>query len=133
MNRVGLPASLFSIALVFLCSAAASPAHGAAIVSTEVAELPGAAEKLSAYGGYVVFSQAESRTRWRLMSWHDGVVTRLNVPARRSRAIRTVWSVSGTRLLRDQRRCGGDGHRRDHRDREPAHRSRDPTCRARPG
>jgi len=82
MKRLGLPASLFSIALVFLC-AAASPAQGAAIVSSQVAELPGAAEKLSAYGGYVVFSQAESRTRWRLMSWHDGVVTRLNVPARR--------------------------------------------------
>lgn len=83
MKRLSRQVSLVSSAVVCLCVAAPSPANGAAVVSRQLAELPGAAEKLVAYHGYVIFSQAEKPGRWRLMSWHRGVITRLNAPARR--------------------------------------------------
>ena len=44
--------------------------------------LPAAAQRLTAYGGYVVFSQRSGQDRWSLMAWHDGSVSPLPVPAR---------------------------------------------------
>jgi hypothetical protein len=68
--------------LICLCAFAPVAAKGAAISSTKVTELSNAAQKLAAYGGYVVFSQLDAQGRWALMSSEDGTITRLDAPAR---------------------------------------------------
>ncbi len=58
-------------------------ASGAVAASTPLAQLPNAAQKLTAYDGYVVFSQYEAATQdWHLMVWHAGSIRPLPVPAR---------------------------------------------------
>lgn len=55
----------------------------AAARTVPLAQLPNVAEKLTAYGGYVVFSKYDTNTRvWRLMVWHRGSITPLPVPVR---------------------------------------------------
>jgi hypothetical protein len=55
----------------------------AAPSSVALTKLPHAANKLTAYGGYVVFSQYERGAReWHLMVWHAGSIKPLPVPAR---------------------------------------------------
>jgi hypothetical protein len=45
--------------------------------------LPYAAQSLTAYGGYVVFSQSDTASKnWKLMVWHAGQVSALPVPPR---------------------------------------------------
>lgn len=61
-----------------MCALAATPASGAG----GLAELPNVAQKLTAYGGYVVFSQLGANRAWWLMAWHAGSITRLDVPTR---------------------------------------------------
>jgi hypothetical protein len=61
----------------------ASHAGRAAAASVSLAELPNAAQKLTAYDGYIVFSEDEPSTRaWHLMVWHNGSIRRLPAPAR---------------------------------------------------
>jgi hypothetical protein len=56
---------------------------GAVAAGTPLAQLPNAAQKLTAYDGYVVFSQYEATARdWRLMVWYGGSIRALPVPAR---------------------------------------------------
>jgi hypothetical protein len=56
---------------------------GADAASTPLAQLPNAAQKLTAYDGYVVFSQYEAAARdWHLMVWRGGSIRSLPVPAR---------------------------------------------------
>jgi len=75
MIRVVFIAALLSLLGNFASRAAAA--------NVSLAELPNAAQKLTAYDGYVVFSQDELSTRaWHLMVWHDGSIRRLPVPAR---------------------------------------------------
>jgi hypothetical protein len=70
------------VALLLLLSA--STAGAAAPTTRSLAVLPHAAQKLTAYGGYVVFSQYEPAAQeWHLMAWHGGSITPLAVPARR--------------------------------------------------
>jgi hypothetical protein len=55
---------------------------GAIAAGTPLAQLPNAAQKLTAYDGYVVFSQYEPSARdWHLMVWHSGSIGPLPVPA----------------------------------------------------
>jgi hypothetical protein len=56
---------------------------GAAPSSIPLVKLPHAARKLTAYGGYVVFSQYDPSARdWRLMVWRAGSIKALAVPVR---------------------------------------------------
>jgi len=65
-----------------LCAANATPSPARA-GSLALAPLANVAQRLTAYDGYVVFSQDEpSTSSWRLMVWHAGTITPLNVPAR---------------------------------------------------
>lgn len=51
--------------------------------SIALAPLVNVAQKLAAYGGYVLFSQYQPTAKnWRLMDWHDGVVEPLDVAPR---------------------------------------------------
>jgi hypothetical protein len=51
--------------------------------STPLAQLPNAAQKLTAYDGYVVFSEYEAAAQdWHLMVWHGGSIRPLPIPAR---------------------------------------------------
>jgi hypothetical protein len=60
-----------------------SSASGAVAAGTPLAQLPNVAQKLTAYDGYVVFSQYEAATQdWHLMVWHGGSIGALPVPAR---------------------------------------------------
>jgi hypothetical protein len=66
-----------------LCSLAAPAGARAQAPSVALAPLPNAAQKLTADGGYVVFSEYQPAAKnWRLMAWHDGAVKRLAVAAR---------------------------------------------------
>jgi hypothetical protein len=61
----------------------ASRAAAVAVSPTELAPLPYAAQALTAYDGYVVFSQSSANSHlWRLMVWHAGTISPLPVPAR---------------------------------------------------
>jgi hypothetical protein len=52
--------------------------------SLPLIRLPHAAQRLTAYDGYVVFSQYEPNARdWHLMVWHGGSIKALAVPVRR--------------------------------------------------
>jgi hypothetical protein len=52
-------------------------------VSQSLVALPNAAMQLTAYDGYVVFSQYDAQADdWQLMDWHDGVVSALPVAPR---------------------------------------------------
>ena len=54
-----------------------------ASASQSLVALPDAAMQLTAYGGYVVFSQYDAQSDdWQLMDWHDGVVSTLPVAPR---------------------------------------------------
>jgi hypothetical protein len=58
-------------------------ASGAVAASIPLTQLPNAAQKLTAYDGYVVFSQYQPGAHdWQLMVWHDGSIGALPVPAR---------------------------------------------------
>jgi hypothetical protein len=58
-------------------------ASGAVAAGTPLAQLPNAAQKLTAYDGYVVFSQYEATAQnWHLMVWHGGSIRPLPVAAR---------------------------------------------------
>ena len=71
------------IATAWLLWLLGSPATEAFATSTPLAQLPNAAQRLTAYDGYVVFSQYEpSAGNWRLMVWHDGSIKALPVAAR---------------------------------------------------
>jgi hypothetical protein len=60
-----------------------STSRAVAATSMPLAQLPNAAQKLTAYDGYVVFSQYEAAARdWHLMVWHEGSISPLPVPAR---------------------------------------------------
>lgn len=61
--------------------AAAIPASPG-LRATPLTQLENAAPKLTAYGGYVVFSRLERTGRWRLLAWHDGTISPLKVPER---------------------------------------------------
>ena len=55
----------------------------AAVATRELAPLPYAAQTLTAYDGYVVFSQSNaSGGAWHLMVWHAGAISALPVPRR---------------------------------------------------
>jgi hypothetical protein len=64
------------------CTLGAASAGATEVSSTPLAALPNAAQKLTAYGGYVVFSQRDPDGKWSLMSWHAGSIKALDVPAR---------------------------------------------------
>lgn len=50
---------------------------------TPLVQLPNAAQKLTAYDGYVVFSEYDAAAQvWHLMVWHAGSIRALPVPAR---------------------------------------------------
>lgn len=52
-------------------------------VVSDLANLPYAAQALTAYDGYVVYSQSDAEgRRWRLMVWHAGAISALPVPPR---------------------------------------------------
>jgi hypothetical protein len=58
-------------------------ASRAVAAGTPLAQLPNAAQKLTAYDGYVVFSQyAPNARNWHLMVWHGGSIRPLPVSAR---------------------------------------------------
>jgi len=72
-----------SIVIAGLLWLLGSSVSGAIAASTLLAQLPNVAQKLTAYDGYVVFSQYEPSARdWHLMVWHGGSVRALPVAAR---------------------------------------------------
>jgi hypothetical protein len=79
-RRAALSAIVALAAALCPVSAAASPARAA---SHALAPLANVAQKLTAYDGYVVFSEYEPSARdWRLMAWHAGRITALDAPPR---------------------------------------------------
>jgi hypothetical protein len=64
------------------CTLGAASAGATGVSSTPLAALPSAAQKLTAYDGYVVFSQRDTDGSWSLMSWHAGSIKGFDVPAR---------------------------------------------------
>jgi hypothetical protein len=71
------------LAIAWLLTLIGASASGAATSSLPLTKLPHAAHKLSAYGGYVVFSEYAPGARvWHLMVWHSGSVKPLPVPIR---------------------------------------------------
>jgi hypothetical protein len=60
------------------------PAAARAATTTTLAGLPGAAQALTAYGGWVVWSARDASGMWYLTSWHDGQVARLPAAPRSS-------------------------------------------------
>jgi hypothetical protein len=71
------------VAIAGLLWLLAGSVSGAIAAGTPLAQLPNAAQKLTAYDGYVVFSQYEPSARdWHLMVWHSGSIGPLPVPAR---------------------------------------------------
>ncbi len=78
-----LRALLIAVLLSLLGSLLGSFVSRAGANTVSLAELPNAAQKLTAFDGYAVFSEDEPSTReWHLMLWHDGSIRRLPVPAR---------------------------------------------------
>jgi hypothetical protein len=78
MRRIGL-------CLIFLLAAieaAAGPAGAKPLTGTPMAPLPNAALQLTAYDGYVVFSELGAAHKWRLMAWSDGATSTLDAPER---------------------------------------------------
>jgi hypothetical protein len=72
-----------TVVLLAACSLAwGAPASFAAVAGTPLAALPNAALQLTAYDGYVVFSQRDAAGRWELMAWHAGTIVPLDVPER---------------------------------------------------
>ena len=60
-----------------------SPVNGTEASTRALLALPNAAQALSAYGGYVVFSQSDAnQSDWKLMVWHAGRVSALPVTSR---------------------------------------------------
>src|SRR5271157_2265594 len=59
-----------------------TPSSDAALSAKPVAQLPNAALQLTAYGGYVVFSDLDAAGRWQLIAWHHGTTSTLAVPER---------------------------------------------------
>jgi hypothetical protein len=71
------------VAIAGLLSVLGGSVGGAFAASTPLAQLPSSAQKLTAYGGYVVFSEYEATAKdWHLMVWHGGSIRALPVPAR---------------------------------------------------
>ena len=61
----------------------AETAAPAAVSARELAPLPYAAQALTAYDGYVVFSKSNASSgAWHLMVWHAGAISALAVPPR---------------------------------------------------
>ncbi len=94
MGRLASPGLFVSLALwagsplaaaTPIATRIAGPGRAAAaqaISATALLPLENAAPKLTAFGGYVVFSRREVTGLWRLLAWHDGTVTPLKVPER---------------------------------------------------
>jgi hypothetical protein len=59
-----------------------SVGNAGVVNSVPLAAVPRAAHKLTAYGGYVVFSQLDATGKWRLKIWHAGSITTLPVGQR---------------------------------------------------
>jgi hypothetical protein len=75
MNRCGW------VLLMLLAVVLAAPAGAAG--DADLVALPDAAQALTAYDGYLVFSQSNAAgSSWRLMDWHAGVIAALPVAAR---------------------------------------------------
>ena len=74
----------FLTAIIVLAGLATGAAVDGATASTRaLLPLPYAAQALSAYGGYVVFSQSDpNQNNWRLMVWHAGRVSALPIASR---------------------------------------------------
>jgi hypothetical protein len=71
------------VALVLAGGCLAAQAAGAAgATTTPLVALPGVADRLTAYGGYAVFSERSQQGTWSLMAWHAGTIAPLRVPAR---------------------------------------------------
>jgi hypothetical protein len=71
-----------AVLTLVLCWVGAT-ASSAPADSVALAPLANVAQQLTAYGGYVVFSQQEPNGRdWGLMAWHDGRITPLRVQPR---------------------------------------------------
>jgi hypothetical protein len=69
--------------LLWLLGDSANGATTTITAGKPLAQLRNAAQKLTAYDGYVVFSQYEPSARdWHLMVWHDGSIRALPVPVR---------------------------------------------------
>jgi hypothetical protein len=58
------------------------PATPARAAATPLATLPSGAARLTAYDGYIVFSDRSAQGTWSLMAWHAGRFLSLPVPAR---------------------------------------------------
>jgi len=72
-----------TILAVAVCSLVCGTSASTAEVTGEpVAQLPNAALRLTAYDGYVIFSELDAQSRWRLMAWHDGSISTLDAPER---------------------------------------------------
>jgi hypothetical protein len=70
-----------SSAIVFWAFGSGVASAGA--TTTALVGLPNVAQKLSAYDGYVVFSEYQrAANNWRLMAWHAGKTRALPVPPR---------------------------------------------------
>jgi hypothetical protein len=77
MGKGRTPAQLLALALLLAVTATAD----ARTTTTPLAPLPGAYQSLTAYGGWVIFSQATPDGQaWQLMAWHNGSIAALPVP-----------------------------------------------------
>jgi len=63
-------------------AAAGALAPGAGAATASLGTLPATADRLTAYGGWVLFSERSARGDWSLMAWHAGSIVALPVPAR---------------------------------------------------
>ncbi len=77
--RVTLCRTLAVAVGLSLCEVSASMA---AVAGTPLMALSNAALRLTAYGGYVVFSQHDAAGGWQLIAWHDGSAAPLDVAER---------------------------------------------------
>jgi hypothetical protein len=77
-RRVGVVIAAAAIS----CALSEARASSAAVAGVPLAQLPNVAQRLTAYDGYVVFSQLDSTGQWSLMVWRDGSTKPLPVPPR---------------------------------------------------
>ena len=69
--------------VVLACLVFSSATAGAVASTRALVPLTDAAQQLTAYGGYVVFSQSDAaQTSWHLMVWHAGKISALPVAPR---------------------------------------------------
>jgi hypothetical protein len=105
LSRIIRPVAALTT-LLCVASAAPSPARAGSVA---LAPLANVAQRLTAYDGYVVFSQDEPNTsRWRLMVWHAGAITPLDVPARSMPFDASAGPGAGGRPMVVYSRCKRD-------------------------